>query len=343
MARGLKSSTAMRASTGIAPRSPAGVSYPYDTAAAHATADVPTVTAGTLAGDARRQIAGRRYASATDVAVCDGDRLRGIVRIEDLLAAAELTPVSDFMDADPPTVSPTTDQEVAAWEAVRKGESALAVVNGSGQFVGFIPPDRLVAVLLEEHEEDLSRFGGILKRTAAARTSSEEPIERRFLHRIPWLLLGLGGALVAADVVASFESVLQQKVMLAFFIPGIVYLADAVGTHTETVIVRGLSVGVPLRRMAARELATGIAIGLVVGLATGSVLWLRWGDAHVALGVAIALLAACATATLTAMALPAIFDALGRDPAFGSGPLATIIQDLLSLFIYFGVVTRLMP
>jgi magnesium transporter len=331
----------MRPSAEIPPGGSPGLNHSYDTAAVHATADVPMVTAGMRAGDARRQIAGRRYASATHVAVCEGDRLRGIVRIEDLLAADERTPVSEFMDADPPTVSPKTDQEVAAWQAVRKGESALPVVNGFGRFVGLIPPDRLVAVLLEEHEEDLSRFGGILKRAAAARISSEEPIERRFLHRIPWLLLGLGGALVAADVVASFESVLQQKVMLAFFIPGIVYLADAVGTQTETVIVRGLSVGVPLRRMVARELATGLAIGLVVGLATGPVLWLRWGDAVVALSVAMALFAACATATLTAMALPAIFDTLGRDPAFASGPLATVVQDLLSLFIYFAVVVRL--
>jgi magnesium transporter len=28
---------------------------------------------------------------------------------------------------------------------------------------------------------------------------------------------------------------------------------------------------------------------------------------------------------------------LGRDPAFGSGPLATVIQDLLSLVIYFSI------
>jgi magnesium transporter len=28
----------------------------------------------------------------------------------------------------------------------------------------------------------------------------------------------------------------------------------------------------------------------------------------------------------------------GRDPAFGSGPLATVIQDVLSLLVYLGVV-----
>ena len=234
------------------------------------------------------------------------------------------------------------DQEVAAWQAVRRSESALAVVDSAHTFVGLIPPDRLLAVLLAEHEEDLSRLGGILSRTSAARIGSEERIERRFQHRLPWLLLGLAGSLLAADLVASFASALERNIILAFFIPTIVYLADAVGTQTETVIVRGLSIGVRMRQMALRELATGVAIGLVIGVVAGVLVWVRWDDTALAISVMITLLAACTTATVTAMALPALFDALGRDPAFASGPLATVIQDLLSILIYFLIATRLM-
>jgi magnesium transporter len=51
--------------------------------------------------------------------------------------------------------------------------------------------------------------------------------------------------------------------------------------------------------------------------------------------VALSLLAACSVATVVAMALPALLARLGQDPAFGSGPLATVIQDLLSILIYF--------
>jgi hypothetical protein len=69
---------------------------------------------------------------------------------------------------------------------------------------------------------------------------------------------------MAADLVGSFEGHLQLNVMLAFFIPGIVYLADAVGTQTETVVVRGLSLGIPMRRMVARELLAGILIGVAL-------------------------------------------------------------------------------
>jgi magnesium transporter len=149
--------------------------------------------------------------------------------------------------------------------------------------------------------------------------------------------VGLGGALLAADFVGWFEAQLRNQIMLAFFIPGIVYLADAVGTQTETVVVRGLSIGVAMRQMVARELLTGLAIGLALAAVAGPLVWWRWGEADVALSVGLSVFAACSTATLAAMALPWLLDTFRLDPAFGSGPLATVIQDLLSILIYLGV------
>jgi magnesium transporter len=64
-------------------------------------------------------------------------------------------------------------------------------------------------------------------------------------------------------------------------------------------------------------------------------------DTNVVLAVAIALFAACSTATLAAMFLPWLLQRAHLDPAFGSGPLATVIQDLLSLLIYFAVAGRM--
>jgi magnesium transporter len=60
-----------------------------------------------------------------------------------------------------------------------------------------------------------------------------------------------------------------------------------------------------------------------------------------ALGVALSLCAACSTATVAAMALPWVFDCCNIDPAFGSGPLATVIQDLLSIVMYFVIATAI--
>jgi magnesium transporter len=309
----------------------------FETAAQHACVQVPIATPTRSADEVRHGLVGQRYESASHIIVCDDRKFLGLIRIEDLLSAPADAHVGDLMDRDAPVVAPGVDQEVAAWQAVRNEESALAVVDREGRFVGVIPPHRMLAVLMSEHEEDLSRLGGFTKSTGVARTTSQEPVQRRFRHRVPWLLVGLGGALLAADFVGRFEAQLLHKVMLAFFIPGIVYLADAVGTQTETVVVRGLSVGVAMRQMVARELLAGLAIGLALGAVAGPVVWWRWGEADVALCVGLSVFAACSTATLAAMMLPWMLDSFELDPAFGSGPLATVIQDLLSILIYFAI------
>jgi Mg/Co/Ni transporter MgtE len=151
------------------------------------------------------------------------------------------------------------------------------------------------------------------------------------------LLIGVVGALFAADVVGAFEGQLERNLLLAFFVPSIVYLADAVGTQTETLVVRGLSVGIALRKVVFREILTGLFLGLVLSLAIFPFILWRWGATDVAVSVSISLLAASTLATVIAMALPWVFHRLAKDPAFGSGPLATVIQDILSVSIYFAI------
>jgi magnesium transporter len=285
---------------------------------------------------------GATFDSVTHIGVCDNGKLVGVLKIEDLLSALPEAKVSDIMDEDPPMVAPGVDQERAAWKAVQHGESALAVVDDDGRFIGFLPPDRLLAVLLHEHDEDIARVSGFLRDTSMARTASEEPIIRRFWHRVPWLLLGLAGAILAADIVRFFERELQANVMIAFFIPGIVYLADAVGTQTEALIIRGLSVGVPIGSVLRREILTGLMIGLTLAMVFYPIGVWRWGGDGIVLAVALAIFGACATANLVALALPWILHRLGIDPAFGSGPLATVVQDLLSIGIYLGIATAIL-
>ena len=238
------------------------------------------------------------------------------------------------MDPNPPAVRPDTHQERAAWQAVQHGEPGLAVVDDDGRFRGLIAPQQLLTVLLQEHEEDLSRLGGFLHSVETTRETSVESVRRRLWHRVPWLLVGLLGAMVSAVFMAAFEVTLEANVAVAYFIPGIVYLADAVGTQTETLAIRGLSVGVGIRRIVGREALTGLSVGALLGAVMLPVVSLMTGDTMLAVAVAAAVLAASAIATIVAMVLPWLLQRLGKDPAFGSGPLATVVQDLLSIMIY---------
>lgn len=319
----------------------AGQRTRLDTAADHASIAVPVVAPDDDMDAILANLRGRTFDSVGVIAVCERKRLLGAIPVERLLEAPGHARAKDVMDPQPPVVAPGTDQEHAAWRAVQHGEPALLVVDADGRFVGMIPPVRLLTILLQEHDEDLARLGGFLASAASARGASTERISRRLWHRLPWLLVGLAGAFVAAAIVGSFERVLEQQVLFAIFVPGIVYLADAVGTQTEALIIRGLSVGVSVRRVAAREALTGVALGFVLAVLTYPAVWLLWGDADVALAVTAALFAASSIATLVAMALPWAIHRLGRDPAFGSGPLATVVQDLLSVSIYFAIATAI--
>ena len=298
---------------------------------------VPVAAPGQSAGEARRGLTGLSFESASVLVVLDGEQLVGLVPLERLIEAPADVPVGDLIDGDPPFVAPGEAPEAVAKEVHGKRVSSVAVVDDDGRFVGLIPPRRVVSLLVAEHDEDIARMGGYMASTNRARSAAEETIHRRLWHRLPWLLVGLIGAMASAVIVGAFETELSRMVLLAFFVPAVVYMADAVGTQTEAVLIRGLAVGVSIREVAWREIGTGAIVGVVVAAAFIPFAWLAWGDASVALAVGIALLASCSIATAVAMVLPWSFQRLGYDPAFGSGPLATVVQDLLSIAVYFAV------
>lgn len=307
------------------------------TAIEHSTSLVPIASPTALIGDIRRSLEGRHFDSVAEIVVCEDGHLVGFISLKDLLSAASARPSVEVMDPDPPYVGPGVDRELVAWRAVHRGGCSIAVVDEHRTFLGLIPPERIIEVLLQEHAEDLARLGGYLHSAASARAASAEPMLRRLWHRLPWLIVGLAGAVGSAQLMSGFEEALRSHIVLAFFLPGIVYLADAVGTQTETLIVRGLSVGVPIGGVVRQELMTGLTAGLILALLFLPVALLIWGDGGVAAAVTVSLFAACLIATAVGIVLPWMLDRFGWDPAFGTGPLSTVIQDLCSIAIYLAI------
>ena len=104
--------------------------------------------------------------------------------------------------------------------------------------------------------------------------------------------------------------------------------------------MRGLSLSnATVGTMIAGELRTGLIIGLTLGALTFPVIWLIFGDVRLALAVSLALLTAGSVATTIGFLFPWTFFRLGRDPALGSGPLATIFQNVLTLVVYYFTVS----
>jgi magnesium transporter len=266
-------------------------------------------------------------------------RLLGVVPLARLLAAPADRPVGELMTADPPCVQPGHDQEQVALLAIRHGLTSVPVVDDASRFLGVVPGRVLLGVLWREHTEDVHRLAGVLRDGEQLHAAAEAAPRWRVVRRLPWLLVGLLGGALATAVMARFERVLEARVAVAFFIPAIVYLADAVGTQTEAIMVRYLSAGhAPFWRLLRGELLTGLLIGLCLSLLVYPATLLAFGDARLAAAVTVAAAVSGLVASGVGLVFPWLLSRAGRDPAFGSGPVATVIQDVLSLLIYFAAV-----
>lgn len=299
---------------------------------------VPSASPGATVGETVAMLESGGFDHVDYVYVLDPARvLVGRIELAALFRARREDALRTLMSAPLPG-HPSWSQERIASHALRHALTAVAITDEHGRLLGAIPPRVLLRVLRREHVEDIHRLAGIREESAQARDAMEAPPVRRARDRLPWLLLGLLGSAIATSIVASFEAALSSRVALAFFIPGIVYLADAVGTQTEAIAVRGLSLShVPLRTLMAGEMRTGLLIGLTLGVLSFPMIWLTFGDVRLGAVVALSLVAAGTVATTVGLLFPWLLAHLGRDPAYGSGPIATIVQDVLSLVIYFAI------
>jgi magnesium transporter len=285
----------------------------------------------------RARLAREKPASLELVLVVGADgRLTGVVPIATIFSAADEALVSQAMDRKFPRVSADTDQERAASLALHHGVDALPVVDAGGRPLGVMPSQALLQVLRREHVEDLHRLAGIQREASQARHAIEDPPLRRVRHRLPWLMVGLAGSALAT---AAMELTLQANVTIAFFVPALVYLADAIGTQTEAVAVRGLSLTrAGLGPLLGGELRTGMLLGAILGMLAFAPIWLAFGSAALAAAVAASIFAAGTVANGIGMLFPWLLQRLGYDPAYGTGPGSTVVQDVCTILVYFGVV-----
>jgi magnesium transporter len=256
---------------------------------------VPTAAPDDPICQVRSGMVGGAWDLVEVVAITGEDgRLAGVVDTRDLLAAADSAQAVGALMCPWPVVDIESTPERTALAAHRHNVPALPVVDSGGVFLGCLRAEILMDILWQEHAEDLHRFAGLQRETRGARRAFllDSPLQR-LRERAPWLLAGALGSMLATSLMASFEAALAVNVSIAFFIPAIVYLADAVGTQTEAIAVRGLTLEHrALGHVVVREAATGLLIGILLGLIALLGITFAFGSGELALAVALALVAA---------------------------------------------------
>lgn len=303
---------------------------------------IPRATPDSPVHEVIEDLRGRKYECADTVFVTDTDgRLQGIVRINELLAAGD-RPIAKIMQPEHEAVRLEDDQEQIAVLAMQLNMIAVPVVDDDGKLIGAVPPEALFKILRNEHMEDLQRLAGIAPHVEGPEVALDAPLYDRFRRRVPWLVFGLLASSAVTVVMVGFERTLADNVAVAFFVPALVYIAGAIGTQAVSVSVRGLSAAeVAIGRLLRDELIIGIAIGAFLGLVSFFLVYAVFSDSILSLAVGLAVLGGGAVSASVGFGLPWVFQRLGFDPALGSGPICTIIQDVASLSIYFLLVSAL--
>lgn len=162
-----------------------------------------------------------------------------------------------------------------------------------------------------------------------------ESVKTLFKLRAPSLFIGLFLGIIISFVISGFEEVLASNVQVAFFLPFIVYISAAIGSQTGTIYSRDLKTGrAGFKHYLKKESILGLVFGTIFGAISGLItfIWLR--DCLLSISIALSCFIAILIAPIMSLFITQIFQSMREDPAAGSGPVATVIQDMISVLIY---------
>lgn len=273
-------------------------------------------------------------------------RLLGLLSLRDLLSARPESKVSEIMQQQPVTAAPGLDQEKLSRLFADHDLSSIPVVDEAGVMRGIVTIDDIVDVVQEEATEDFQKVGGM------------EALEAPYLRigffemlrkRAGWLTALFLGEMLTATAMGHFEDEIARAVVLALFVPLIISSGGNSGSQATTLVIRAMALGeVRLSdwwRVARRELAAGLCLGMILGLVglLRIVLWqsvfATYGAHFLAIGltVALSLVGVVMFGTLAGSMLPFVLRRAGFDPASASAPFVATLVDVTGLVIYFSV------
>lgn len=264
--------------------------------------------------------------------------LKGVVSLRDIVCNDFNTKISDITNTNVITVTYDMDQEEVANKFEKYGFLTIPVVDDNDKILGIVTIDDIVEILQEETTEDIHRLGGIDKEERVDGTLGES-----IKSRLPWLIVNLITAILAAAVVGVFEGTISQVVTLATFMPIVAGMGGNAGTQSMTIVVRGIALGELTGDNAMKVFIKELLVGLTTGIAIGaiiSVLGFIWEGNYVfGIVIGVAMILNMMVATMAGYIVPVILKKLKVDPALASAVFVTTVTDVLGFFFFLGLAT----
>lgn len=268
--------------------------------------------------------------------------LKGVVSLRDIVTSSFDTPMLSITNPNVISLRYDEDQEQVAHTFEKYGFILMPVVDEEHRMLGVIEFDDIMDVIQEENTEDIHHLGGVNSEERVDSTLKES-----FSSRIPWLIVNLFTAVLAAATVSMFEATISKVVALATIMPIVTGMGGNAGTQSLTIVVRGLSLGQLTKENAIKILLKEIGVGILSGVVIGGIVAIgaMWMESNPVFGMVtgVAMFLNMILANFAGYFIPVILEKFHVDPALASGVFVTTVTDVMGFFLFLGLATMVLP
>lgn len=268
--------------------------------------------------------------------VDESGKLLGLLSLKKIVLAHKNTKIESLYDKDVIFVETYRPAEEVAELMQRYDLDTLPVVNVQGKLLGRITIDDVIDFMKEQASSDTMAMAGI-----TGEVEEDDTIFQQTKARLPWLLVGMMGGIIAAKFISFFEGDLKIIPAMAAFIPIIGSTGGNVGIQTSSLMLQsladksGLDIGIGKRLL--RMLAIALINGFIIAAIVFGFNLLIGNDIHLAVVVSVALISVVFLASFMGTLTPIVLEKIGINPAVASGPFITTANDLIGYGVYFAL------
>ncbi len=259
----------------------------------------------------------------------------GSLPLNRLLRAKRPVRVEEIMEDEPVLIKAQTDQEEVAFLFQQYNLISALVVNDDNRLLGVIMVDDVVDVIHDEAQEDILLLSGV------SDASMHESILWTVRTRLPWLMVNLLTAILAATVIKQFDATIEQMVALAVLMPIVASMGGNAGTQALAVAVRALGMkeltSSNAMRTIIREGAVGLLNGVSMALLIGVLVGLFFGNWMLGGVIGSAMVINLVVAAFAGVLIPLGLSRAGVDPAIASSVFVTTVTDVVGFFAFLGL------
>ncbi len=256
--------------------------------------------------------------------------LVGIADLRQILISSGETLLKDIMDTDYKFVYTDMDQEEVSIMFNKYGLSVIPVINKRGALLGIITSDDVIEVMAEEQSEDILKLGGV-----SEDGEIEDSIMKSVKSRLPWLVINLFTALVAASAISIFDSVIAQVAALASIMTMVSGMGGNAGSQSLSLTISSIVLGeISFKKdwmLVFKEMLIGLIDGIAVGIVAGILVFVRYGNIYLCIILFLAMICNLIIAGMAGFLIPLSIKKFGGDPAMASSIFQTCIIRVRSL------------